>query len=341
MRVLVTGSEGYIGTVLCPYLLAQGHEVVGVDAGFYASACLYEDDAEVRFERRRGDIRRLTSADLQGFDAVVHMAELSNDPLGQLAPTITYEINHRGSVALASAAKAAGVSRFVYTSSCSVYGATDQEMVDEESPLHPQTAYAECKQLVEQDVAVLADDGFTPTFLRNATACGASPRLRFDVVLNNLCGLAWTTKEIRMESDGTPWRPIVHVLDICQAIAHTLAAPVDRVHNQILNVGDTDGNYRIRQIAEIVGGVFPGCTVTVAGRSPDARSYRVSFAKIQEVLPAFRCEWNAERSARQLLDVFTRAHLSEEDFRSRDYTRLKQIEHLLREGEIDESLFWT
>jgi len=341
MRVLVTGSEGYIGTLLCPYLVARGHEVVGVDAGFYAAARLYEEDDEVRFERRREDIRRLTSADMHGFDAVVHMAELSNDPLGQLAPAITYEINHRGSVDLASAAKAAGVSRFVYTSSCSVYGATDQEMVDEESALHPQTAYAVCKQLVEQDVALLADDGFTPTFLRNATACGASPRLRFDIVLNNLCGLAWTTREIRMESDGTPWRPIVHALDICQAIALTLEAPVERVHNEILNVGDTDGNYRIREIAEVVGQVFQGCTVTVAGRSPDARSYRVSFAKIHETLPGFRCEWNAEASARQLLDVFTRVQLSEEDFRSRDYTRLRQIEHLLRAGEIDRSFFWT
>jgi nucleoside-diphosphate-sugar epimerase len=341
VRVLVTGSEGYIGTLLCPYLAGRGHDVVGLDAGFYASARLYDDGADAGIERRGGDIRQLSVSDLEGFDAVVHMAELSNDPLGQLAPSVTYEINHQGSVKLASTAKTAGVGRFVYTSSCSVYGAADQEIVDEESPLHPQTAYAVCKQLVERDVAELAADGFTPTFLRNATACGASPRLRFDVVLNNLCGLAWTTKEIRMESDGTPWRPLVHVLDICQAIGRTLAAPVDRVHNQILNVGDTGGNYRIRQIAEIVGGVFPGCTVAVAGSSPDARSYRVSFAKIQDVLPGFACEWNAERSARQLLDVFDRVGLSEEDFRSRDYTRLKQIEHLLQAGEIDESFYWT
>ena len=223
------------------------------------------------------------------------------------------------------------MSRFVYTSSCSVYGAADQEIVDEESPLHPQTAYAECKQLVERDVAVLADDGFTPTFLRNATACGASPRLRFDVVLNNLCGLAWTTKEIRMESDGTPWRPIVHVLDICQAIAlHARGAASIACTTRSSTWETRMATTGSVEIAEIVGGVFPGCTVTVAGRSPDARSYRVSFAKIQEVLPELRLRM--ERRAKRApapRRVRLAVSLSEEDFRSRDYTRLKQIEHLL------------
>ena len=340
MNVLVTGSEGYIGSILCPYLAERGHSVVGVDSGFYAEARLYDNAGGPAVEMRRQDIRRLARADLEGFDAVVHMAELSNDPLGQLAPTVTYEINHQGSVTLASTAREAGVPRFVYTSSCSVYGAAEHGMVDETSQLHPQTAYAVCKQLVERDVATLADDGFSPTFLRNATAYGASPRLRFDVVLNNLCGLAWTTKEIRMESDGTPWRPLVHVLDICRAIECALAAPRERVHNEILNVGDTGGNYRIREIADIVGATFPECSVTVAGRGSDARSYRVSFDKIGEVLPDFACEWNPERGARELLDLFSRVGLDEEAFRSRHYTRLRQIEHLLESRQLDESFFW-
>ena len=213
MRVLVTGSEGYIGTLLCPYLVARGHEVVGVDAGFYAAARLYEEDDEVRFERRREDIRRLTSADMHGFDAVVHMAELSNDPLSELAEEATYAINHAGSLHVAATAKAVGVSRFVYTSSCSVYGAAAEDIVDEESPLRPQTTYAICKQLVERDVSAMADDQFSPTFLRNATAYGASPRMRFDIVLNDLCALAWTSRHIGMTSDGSPWRPLVHVDD--------------------------------------------------------------------------------------------------------------------------------
>jgi nucleoside-diphosphate-sugar epimerase len=340
VKVLVSGSEGYIGSVLCPYLAERGHDVVGVDAGFYSAARLYgRPPAAVTTWNQ--DIRQLTAADLDGIEAVVHMAELSNDPLGQLAPSVTYEINHRGSVDLAVAAKAARVERFVYTSSCSVYGAAPQERVEEESPLRPQTAYAICKQLVERDVAELADDRFSPTFLRNATAFGASPRMRFDIVLNNLCGLAWTTKEIRMESDGSPWRPLVHVLDICQAIACTLDAPRPRVHNEILNVGDTQANYRIREIAEIVGSVFPGCAVTVAGRGPDARSYRVSFEKIGEVLPAFACAWDAEAGARQLLELFSTVDLTEDEFRSRSYTRLKQIEFLLETGRLDEAFFWV
>jgi nucleoside-diphosphate-sugar epimerase len=339
VRILVTGTQGYIGTLLGPCLVERGHDVVGVDTGFYRSAWLYEGPT-VEVQTLRRDIRELSVDDLRGFDAVVHMAELSNDPLGQLAPDVTRTINHRGSVHLASIARAAGVQRFVYTSSCSVYGAAEQDLVDEDSPLHPQTEYAECKQLVERDVGGMADDSFSPTFLRNATAYGASPRLRFDIVLNNLCGLAWTTREIRMESDGTPWRPLVHVLDICKAIALILEAPRERVHGLVLNVGDPTANYQIREVAEIVAGVFPGCAVTVGDRGSDSRSYRVSFDRIHEVLPEFRCDWDAARGARELLEIFERVGLREEDFRSRQFTRLKQIEYLLTSGQIDGDFHW-
>lgn len=340
MKVLVTGSDGYIGALLGPSLVERGHEVVGVDAGFYRSGRLY-DDGRLDVDTLTKDIRLLAEDDFAGVDAVVHMAELSNDPLGQLAPGVTHEINHRGSVHVAEVAKAAGVGRFIYTSSCSVYGAASQELVDEESPLAPQTAYAECKQLVERDVATMAGDSFSPTFLRNATAYGASPRMRFDVVLNNLCGVAWTTGEIRMESDGTPWRPLVHVLDICRAIACVLQARREQVHNEILNVGAPDANYQIREIAEVVGNVFPGCEVTVGDRGADRRSYRVNFDKIQALLPEFQSEWNIERGARELLEVFSRIALTHDDFVSRKFTRLKQIEYLRETGQIDPSFNWT
>jgi nucleoside-diphosphate-sugar epimerase len=339
MRVLVTGSEGYIGSLLGPYLVERGHDVVGLDAGFYRAGWLYHGPP-VSIETLNKDIRLVSEADFEGVDAVVHMAELSNDPVGQLAPTVTYEINHKGSLHVAATAKEAGVTRFVYTSSCSVYGAAVEDLVNEESPLAPQTAYATCKELVERDVGAMAGDEFSPTFLRNATAYGASPRMRFDIVLNNLAGLAWTIREIRMESDGTPWRPLVHLLDICRAVDCVLEAPRERVHNQILNVGAPEANYQIREIAEIVGRVFPGCEVTVGDRGADARSYRVSFAKIQELLPEFRCDWEPELGARQLLEVFSRVDLSNEDFLSRKFTRLKQIEYLLRTGQVDETFLW-
>jgi nucleoside-diphosphate-sugar epimerase len=339
MRVLVTGSEGYIGSLLGPYLVERGHDVVGLDAGFYRAGWLYHGPP-VSIETLNKDIRLVSEADFEGVDAVVHMAELSNDPLGQLAPTLTYEINHKGSLHVAATAKEAGVTRFVYTSSCSVYGAAAEDLVNEESPLAPQTAYATCKELVERDVGAMAGDEFSPTFLRNATVYGASPRMRFDIVLNNLAGLAWTIREIRMESDGTPWRPLVHLLDICRAVDCVLEAPRERVHNQILNVGAPEANYQIREIAEIVGRVFPGCGVTVGDRGADARSYRVSFAKIHELLPEFRCDWEPELGARQLLEVFSRVDLSIEDFLSRKFTRLKQIEYLLRTGQLDETFLW-
>jgi nucleoside-diphosphate-sugar epimerase len=260
--------------------------------------------------------------------------------VGALSPTITYEINHQGSVRLATLAKERGIERFVYTSSCSVYGVADGT-VDETSPVDPQTAYAECKAMVERDVGALAGDDFSPTFLRNATAFGASPRMRFDIVLNNLAGLAWTTGEIAMTSDGTPWRPLVHALDIGQAIALALEAPRERVHNQVLNVGATEQNYRVRDIAEIVSEVFTGCKLSFGEPSADNRSYRVGFDKIREVLPGFECEWDARRGARQLHDVFSRIDMPGETFHGRPFTRLKQLQYLLRTSQIDEHFFWT
>jgi nucleoside-diphosphate-sugar epimerase len=343
VRVLATGTEGYVGTILAPFLLERGHDVVGVDTGFYASGALYADEPleAAAYEEVREDIRRLRPEHFEGVDTVVHLAELSNDPLGQLLPDVTREVNHRGSVRVASLAKAAGVRRFVYASSCSVYGIAEEDVVTEENAVNPQTAYAVCKSLVERDVGALANDEFSPTFLRFATAFGISPRMRFDIVLNNLCGLAWTTREIKMESDGTPWRPLVHVLDMCEAIVCAIEAPRERVHNEILNAGAPNANYRIRDLAAIVGEVFEGCRISVGTTSPDTRSYRVSFEKIRELLPEFRCDWSVHAGSEQLLDVFRRIGLTGEEFQSRHFTRLKQMEHLLRTGAIDRSLFWT
>ena len=340
MRVFVTGTEGYLGSLLAPELVRRGYEVIGLDTGFYKERMLYRDGAVTPLTLAK-DLRQIEAADLKGVDAVVHMAELSNDPAGQLAPNITYEINHQGSVRLAELAKRAGIKRFVYMSSCSVYGAAAKDFVDEESPVNPQTAYAECKTLVERDVKVLADERFSPTFMRNATAYGASPRMRFDIVLNNLAGLAWTTKEIRMTSDGTPWRPIVHGLDICQAIIAVLDAPQEAVANEVFNVGDTRNNYRVKEIAEIVGTVFPNCSVSFGPPSPDNRSYRVSFEKIRKHLPSFKCRWDAKRGAEQLLELFKRVEMTREVFEYRAFTRLKQLEYLIRTRQIDDNFFWT
>ncbi len=340
MNVLITGTEGYLGSIVTPHLLRLGMQVTAVDTGYYRSGWLYHGTpltAPTQFK----DIRHISAADLEGVDAVVHMAELSNDPLGQLLPNITYDINHHGSMRLAQLAKAAGVRRFVYMSSCSVYGVATEGDVTEDSPVNPQTAYAECKTLVERDLRALADDTFSPTYLRNATAFGASPRMRFDIVLNNLAGLAWTTGEIKMTSDGTPWRPLVHANDIARAIQCVLQAPLDAVHDQVFNVGDTAQNYRVREIAEIIAAAFPGCRLSFGENGSDNRSYRVDFTKINTRLPGFRCEWNAERGAEQLAALFARIDLTRSDFESRGYTRLKQLEYLLATGQIDQDFFWT
>ncbi len=340
MKVLVTGVDGYIGALLAPLLLERGHDVVGLDTGLFRDGWLHHVGSVRLPPCINKDIRRVVDEDLTGFDAIVHMAELSNDPMGQLNPDVTYDINHLGSVELARKCKKAGVSRFVYTSSCSVYGVGTDEHKTEESETNPQTAYAKCKVLVERDLAAMADDEFSPTFLRNATAYGPSPRMRFDLVLNNLAGLAWTTKQIRMTSDGTPWRPLAHVLDICEAIACTLEAPKEAVHNEIFNVGDTEQNYRVREIAEIVSGVFPGCELTVGTDHSDTRSYRVSFDKINSRLPGFRCRRNALKGATELRELFERIHMPRETFEFRAFTRLRQLEHLIRTQQIDEQFFW-
>jgi len=339
MRIVVTGNDGYLGSLLTPELMKCGYDVVGLDAGFYQERMLYHPGSTTPFTIVK-DLREIEPEDLKGVDAVVHMAELSNDPIGQLAPHITYEINHKGSVRLAEISRNAGVKRFVYMSSCSVYGVADGEDVTEDSSVNPQTAYAICKTLVERDVKLLARKGFSPAFMRNATAYGASPRMRFDIVLNNLAGLAWTTREIKMTSDGTPWRPLIHGLDIARAIIAVLQAPTEAIHNEVFNVGDTSHNYRVREIAETVGNVFPGCRVSFGPPSEDNRSYRVSFEKIRKHLPGFACAWDARHGAEQLRKLFERIDMTKEVFEFRTFTRLKQLEYLIRTRQIDPQFFW-
>ena len=339
VRVLVTGADGYIGTVLTPRLAERGFDVVGLDTGFYRAGMLYHDGRDRPATLTR-DVRTLAVGDLEGFDAVVHLAELSNDPLCQHDPKKTYEINHLGSVALAKTAKEAGVSRFIYASSCSIYGAAEDGIRSEDSKPDPQTAYAHCKMLVERDVQCLADDKFSPTFLRNATAFGASPRIRFDVVLNNLAGLAWTTGRITMTSDGMPWRPLVHVQDISSAIAATLEAPREAVFNQVFNVGANDNNYRVREIAEAIGEAFPNCKIEFGTNGGDNRSYRVAFDKIRRLLPGFRCEWDARRGARQMRCLFEHVAMADRDFNAAPFTRLRQLQHLLATRQIDSDFYW-
>ena len=343
MKLLITGVEGYIGCLLAPYLQARGHDIVGLDTGYYRDGWLFSDRQLVPgFPRTvNRDIRHIQLDDVRGVDAVVHLAELSNDPLGENVPEVTYQINHQASLRLAEIAKAVGVKRFVYTSSCSVYGvSSDNEPMTELSPTSPQTAYARCKTLVERDVAALASRDFSPTFLRNATAYGASPRMRFDIVLNNLCGIAATTGKIVMTSDGMPWRPLVHLLDICEAIACVLEAPQDAIHSETFNVGHDADNYQVREIAQFVADVYPGCALTFGQAGADNRSYRVNFDKIHKQLPGFSCFWDARKGARQLHDVYERIGLDLTTFNARPFTRLKQLKYLTATGQIDDQFFW-
>ncbi|HUG97954.1 MAG TPA: SDR family oxidoreductase [Gammaproteobacteria bacterium] len=343
MRVFVTGVNGYIGAVLGPYLLERGLEVLGLDTGYYQDGWLYSDNE--RFPRSpltlNKDLRAVSADDLAGCDAVAHLAELSNDPLGQNRPEVTHHINHLASVRLAETAREAGVRRFVYTSSCSVYGAGTGEFLDESTPVNPQTAYAECKVLVERDLGAMAGEDFCPVFLRNATCYGPSPRMRFDIVINDLSALAWTTRRIAMISDGSPWRPVVHVEDACEAIYRSLVAPDEAVQGKLFNVGRNSDNFRIREIAAIIGEEFPGCEVTTGPSSGDNRSYRVSFDRIHAELPGFQCRFTARDGARQLHALFARIQMSAETYQFRAFTRLKQLKYLLSTGQVDDDLFWT
>jgi nucleoside-diphosphate-sugar epimerase len=344
MKILITGTEGYIGARMAPILAAHGHDVTGLDSGFYRDGCLYLDPIGMPTAPQTifRDLRTIGPADLEGYDAVVHLAELSNDPLGQNRPEITFQINHQGSVRIANAARSAGVKRFVYASSCSVYGiGSGGDFLDESSPTNPQTAYAQCKVNVERDVSRLASDGFCVTFLRNATAYGPSPRMRFDIVLNDLCALAMTRRKIAMTSDGSPWRPIVHIEDIIEAVRCALEAPSAAVNGEVFNVGATTENYRIREIAAIVAAAFPGCEVTSGPPSQDNRSYRVSFDKISARLPGFRARWTAQRGAEELRELFERIDFTQENHEYRAFTRLKQLQHLQRTRQVDDDLYWS
>lgn len=343
MRVLVTGVNGYVGSILGPYLMARDLDVIGLDTGFYRDGWLYSDNTSVPRTPLtiNKDLRQVAAEDLHGVDAIVHLAELSNDPLGQSDPQITFEINHMGSVRLAELARSVGIKRFVYASSCSIYGAGTGDFLDEKAPPNPQTAYAECKALVERDLDKMVGDDFCPVFLRNATAYGPSPRMRFDIVINDLCALAWTVKRIAMVSDGSPWRPVVHVADMCEAMYRSLVAPDDVVRGQIFNVGQNSENFRVRELAAIVASEFPGCEVIAGPSGGDNRSYRVNFDKINSMLPGFKCHYTARDGARQLRGVFERIQMSEEVHKFRAFTRLKQLQYLQKTNQVNSGLYWS
>jgi nucleoside-diphosphate-sugar epimerase len=324
---------------MVPMLLTHNHEVVGLDSDLYEKSTFgtgIQDIPEIK-----ADIRDIDAAALEGFDAIIHLAGLSNDPLGDLNPELTYDINHLASVHLASLAKVAGVERFIFSSSCSNYGAGGDDWLNEESAFNPVTPYGISKVRAEQDIEKLADEHFCPTFLRSATAYGVSPRLRFDLVLNNLVAWAFTTGQIYIKSDGTPWRPIVHIEDISRAFIAVLHAPRAIVHGQAFNVGRNDDNYRIRELAEIVGTVVPNCKIEYApDASPDKRCYRVDCSKILNQLPEFQPQWSAKRGAEQLYAAYLKTGLCLEDFEGPKYKRIAHIQKLIEEGSLDSSLRW-
>jgi nucleoside-diphosphate-sugar epimerase len=337
MRVLVAGDQGYIGAVLVPFLRTAGHDVSGLDLGLY-EWCDFLGGPPLAAGPPR-DIRDVQPAELAGYDAVVCLAALSNDPLGHLDSELTYSVNLDGTVRLAEAAKAAGVQRFLFSSSCSLYGAAGSGAVGEDAPMNPVTPYGETKALAEKELAKLADDEFSPTYLRNATAYGASPRLRLDIVVNNLTGIAATTGKVRLESDGSPWRPLVHVEDISRAFLTVLEAPRELVHDEAFNVGRAEDNVQVRDIAELVREAVPDSALTFAdGAGPDLRNYRVEFAKLGETFPDLQLRWTVRDGVAELANAFARHGLTFQEFQSDRFVRLRRIEHLLALGLVDRKL---
>jgi len=341
MRVLVAGDRGYIGAVMVPLLSAAGHDVEGLDLGLYEGCDLgpapaYPSGASTR---AACDMRDVTAGQLADYDAVICLAALSNDPLGDLNPGATHSVNLDGTMQLARAAKAAGAGRFLFASSCSLYGAAGSGAVAEDADLYPVTAYGETKVQAERALSALADDDFSPTYLRNATAYGASPRLRLDIVVNNLTAVAMTTGEVRLQSDGTPWRPLVHIEDISRAFLAMLEAPRELVHNEAFNVGRAVDNVQIRQVAEMVRDAVPGSTVTLAeGAGPDLRNYRVDFSKLDDTFPGLKLRWSVREGIEELAGAYAKYSMTLDDFNSSRYVRLRRIRELLTAGTVDEML---
>lgn len=339
MRVLVTGHKGYIGSVMVPILLEEGYDVVGMDVDLYRRSTFGTGMVEI--EEMHKDVRDVEPADLEGIDQVFHLAALSNDPLSDLNAELTYAINHHGSVRLAKAAKAAGVERFIFSSSCSNYGAGDDSFRVETSEVNPVSAYGISKVRVEEDVAPLADGSFSPVFLRNATAYGASPRLRFDILVNNLVAWALTTKQVRMRSDGTAWRPLIHIRDITRGFIAASRAPREVIHNAVFNVGSTTENFTVREVAAYVKKMIPGSEITFGeGAGSDPRNYRVDFTKIAKALPDFKPQWTVERGVAELLEAYERVGITVEDFEGIRYKRIAQLQDLLSMGALSDELRW-
>lgn len=340
MRVLVTGHEGYVGSVMTPLLRSAGHDVVGLDSGLFADCVFGEDAPPVPALRK--DVRDATPSDLEGFDAVIHLAAISNDPLGDLNPECTWDVNHRASVHLARCAKQAGVPRFLYASSCSVYGASSpDDVLTEDAPFRPVTPYGESKVRVEEDLSKLADRDFSPVHLRNATAYGVSPRLRGDLVVNNLTGWAFATGEVYVKSDGTPWRPLVHLEDLSRAFLAALEAPREAVHDEAFNVGEPEGNHQIREVAALVAEVVPGSRIRYApGGGPDKRCYRVDCTKILTRLPAYRPRWTLRAGIEELHAAYRAHGLDQRDLEGSRYLRVRRVLELVAQGRLGEDLRW-
>jgi len=341
MKVLVTGYNGYVGTVMTPMLLAAGHNVVGLDTNLYQGSTFGEEKIIENVPSIDKDIRDIDISDLGGFEAIIHLAGLSNDPLGDLNPDLTYQINHLASVKLAQLAKEAGISRFIFASSCSNYGAAGDDFLTEDAQFNPVTPYGISKVRVEQDVSKMADDDFSPTFLRSGTAYGVSPRLRFDLVLNNLVAWAYTTGNVLLKSDGTPWRPLVHIEDMSRAFLSVLNAPRELVHNEAFNVGRTEENYRVKDMAQIVIDTVPGSKLEFASDAgPDTRNYRVNCDKIATTLTEFKPQWTVQKGAQELYDAYRKVGLQTDEFEGNRYRRIHHIKYLISIGHLSDDLRW-